>query len=196
MSSIAPPPTGGGNAKYVVVALVLLAGIGGLLYWRASSSANGQQTVTIHAPDASAPVPVNPHLDDDVPPPMPIVDSGPEIKPNAPTGTARANCSMPKCTGSASGDLESALAFRAKQAHACYDQALANDSSLKGHVSINVRIASNGQVCSASVGTNDMGSPSVAQCVANKFRQTGYFPAPKGGCVDANVPLNFVPGGK
>ena len=36
----------------------------------------------------------------------------------------------------------------------------------------------------------------VAQCVANKFRQTGLFPAPKGGCIDATVPMNFVPGGK
>jgi hypothetical protein len=196
MSSIAPPPTGGGNAKYVVVVVLLLVGIGGLLYWR-THAATDTNVVTIHPPDANAPVPVNPHLDDDVPPPPPpLPDAGPEVKPTGTGGRPQANCSMPKCPGTVSPDLETALAFRAKQAHACYDQALANDSSLKGHVSIGVRVASNGQVCSANVSGNDMGSSTVAQCVANKFRQTGFFPSPRGGCVDVNVPLNFVPGGK
>jgi len=194
MSSIAPPPTGGGNAKYIVVAVLLIAGMGGLIYWRSTSAP--PTTVTIHPPDASAPVVVNPHLDDDVPPPPPIVDAGPEIKQRVANGTPGANCGMAKCSGSVSPDLESALAFRAKQAHACYDQALANDASLKGRVSISLRVASNGQVCSASVAKNEMGSPSVAQCVANKFRQTGFFPAPRCGCIDVAVPLNFVPGGK
>ncbi len=41
-----------------------------------------------------------------------------------------------------------------------------------------------------------MGSPSVANCAANVFRTTGGYPAPRGGCVDANVPLNFKPQGQ
>jgi hypothetical protein len=109
---------------------------------------------------------------------------------------SQANCGAPKCSGASTPDLESALAFRAKQARRCYESALENDNTLKGKVAISVRVASNGQVCSAGVASNDMGNPGVAQCVANKFRQTGYFPAPKGGCVDATVPISFVPGGK
>jgi hypothetical protein len=194
MSSIAPPPPTGGNAKYVVVVVVLLAGIAGLLVWRATQKPNDQ--VVIHAPDAAAPVSVNTHVEDDVPPPPPIVDAGPQT-PIRPTGTGQtANCGAAKCGGASTPDLESALAFRAKQARRCYDSALENDNTLKGKVSISVRVASNGQVCSAGVASNDMGTSSVAQCVANKFRQTGYFPAPKGGCVDATVPITFVPGGK
>src|SRR5262249_6622491 len=105
-------------------------------------------------------------------------------------------CSVGKCSGHATSDLESALAFRAKQAHRCYDQALTQDTSLKGKVAINVRVASNGQVCSAGVTSNDMGTPSVAQCVARMFQPSGHFPAPQGGCVDATVPISFVPSGK
>jgi hypothetical protein len=38
-----------------------------------------------------------------------------------------------------------------------------------------------------------MGSPNVANCAANIFRTSGGFPSPRGGCIDANVPLSFVP---
>jgi hypothetical protein len=194
MSSNAPPPTGGGNAKYVAVAALLALGIVGLLIFRARSAV--APPVVLPVVDAGAPVATNSHVDDEVPPPPEIPDAGPEIKPKVSNVTPGAVCNATKCSGTPSSDLESALAFRAKQAHACYDQALANDSSLRGRVSINVRIASNGQVCSAAVGANELGSSNVAQCVANKFRQTGYFPSPKGGCIDATVPITFVPGGK
>jgi hypothetical protein len=196
MNSLAPPPpTGGGNAKYVIVVVILLAGIAGLLIWRSTQKTT--EPIVIKSPDASAPVPVNPHNDDDdLPPPPVIVDSGPApVRPTG-TGQAAANCGAARCGGASTPDLESALAFRAKQSRRCYESALENDTTLKGKVSISVRVASNGQVCSAGVASNDMGTSSVAQCVANKFRQTGYFPAPKGGCVDATVPITFIPGGK
>lgn len=197
MDSITPPPTGGGNAKYAVVVVLLLGGLVGLWVWRSSGDKPPQ--IVIHAPDANAPIPVRNNVEDDVPPPPPIIDAGPDTGTkmlSGNNGNGGAVCNAAKCGGAASPDLESALAFRAKQAHSCYDSALANDSSLKGKISISVRIASNGQVCSANVASNDMGSAAVAQCVANKFRQTGLFPAPKGGCIDATVPMNFVPGGK
>jgi hypothetical protein len=40
-----------------------------------------------------------------------------------------------------------------------------------------------------------MGSPGVANCAANIFRSASY-PAPRGGCVDATVPMSFVPQGQ
>lgn len=195
-SSITPPPTGGGNAKYAAVVVLLLGGMIALLVWRSCGSAEPQKQVLL-AMDA-APPPTNSHMEDDVPPPPPIPEAGPDtgpVKPTTGVGTASNACSAAKCTGTSTGDLESALAFRAKQAHRCYDSALANDSTLKGRVGISVRVASNGQVCSAGVASNDMGAPSVAQCVANMFRQSGHFPPPVGGCVDATVPISFVPGG-
>ena len=194
-SSITPPPTGGGNAKYAVVLVVLVGGMAALLAWRTCGSTEGPKTVALTF-DA-APPPTLSHVEDDVPPPPVMPEAGPDTGPvKTPTGvgTVVNACGATKCNGTSTGDLESALAFRAKQAHRCYDSALANDSTLKGHVGISVRVAHNGQVCSAGVASNDMGSTSVAQCVANMFRQSGHFPPPAGGCVDATVPISFVPG--
>jgi outer membrane biosynthesis protein TonB len=70
------------------------------------------------------------------------------------------------------------------------------DSSLKGHVTIAVKVGSGGNVCGVSVASNDMGSPGVANCAANIFRSVGSYPAPKGGCVEATVPMSFVPQGQ
>ncbi len=195
-SSNAPagiPPAG--NAKYVVVVVALIAGIVALLAFKKCSS-GGDATRPMAYIDA-APTPHD-NPDDKLPPPPPVdepVDSGPAQKQVVNTA-AGDPCAVKSCNGTTTPDLESALAFRAKQAHRCYDQALAQDSTLKGKIGISVRVAFGGQVCRADIASNDMGSPQVAQCVANMFRQSGHFPPPKGGCVDATVPISFISGGK
>jgi hypothetical protein len=189
-ASTPPPPATSGNGKYVLIALVLLAAIVGLVVWRNSNKPPEPQTLVPPPPPPST---VNPKVDDVPPPPPPEPDAGP---PKRVITTVSGGCDNKGCGGSSTPELENALAFRAKQAHRCYDQALTVDNTLKGKVQIAVRVAANGNVCSASVASNDMGTPSVAQCVAGYFRATGHFPAPKGGCVDANVPISFVPGGK
>jgi hypothetical protein len=193
-SSLSPagvPPSG--NAKYAIVAMVLLLGAGGLYAWRNASNRADAPVPTPSATVAqSAAPPANPKLED-IPLPPP-----PEEKPEA--GTPRVvyvqsgGCDG-KCSGSASPELEQALQIRGAQARRCYNQALAQDSSLKGHVTIAVRIGPAGNLCSAAVASNDMGSASVANCAANIFRSSQY-PTPRGGCVDANVPLSFVPQGQ
>jgi hypothetical protein len=189
-------PTGvptGGNGKYIAVAVVLLLGIIGLLIWKFKGGEQPVATVP-SVPSVPPPPPTNPRLDDV--PLIPVTpDAGPEAGPK-PTGTAVATnpCDVKKCTGATTSELEQMLAMRAKQARVCYEKALQADSTLQGHVKIGVKIAGNGQVCDAHVASNDMGSAYVGQCVANKFRQTGGFPAPKGGCVEVEVPLSFVPG--
>ncbi len=197
MSSTMPPPTGGGNAKYVIIAVLLLGGIVGLVVWRSSGKNDGTQPVVIRTLDAGTRT--IPRIEDEVPPPPPIPDAGPDTGPKMMTGTPAGNgayCTAPQCSGSVTPDLESALQFRARQARRCYEAALESDNTLKGKVAISVRVASNGQVCSAGVASNELGNAAVAQCVANKFRQAGFFPAPKGGCIDTNVPITFVPGGR
>ena len=102
-------------------------------------------------------------------------------------------CDAKRCTGATTSDIETALAFRAKQSHRCYDNALGQDPTLRGKVSIAVRIGANGTGCSAGVASNELSSaPGVANCVVNYFRGQA-FPTPKGGCVDVNIPINFVP---
>ena len=47
--------------------------------------------------------------------------------------------------------------------------------------------------CSAGVASNELTSaPGVANCVTGYFRGQS-FPSPRGGCVDVNIPINFVP---
>ncbi|MGO9837642.1 MAG: AgmX/PglI C-terminal domain-containing protein [Polyangiaceae bacterium] len=199
-----PPPSSrrpagmpdSGNVKYAIAAIGFLVASGALFAWRSCSRSEAVATVPpVPSLTASAP-PVNPKLDDiPLPPPpedKPVPGTGPKVIYTTVAGGCDGKCSQQYSTP----ELGQALQVRAGQARRCYNQALSQDSTLKGHVSINVRIGPSGNVCSATVGANDMGSPAVANCAANVFRATSGYPAPRGGCVDANVPLNFKPQGQ
>jgi outer membrane biosynthesis protein TonB len=197
--SSGPPagiPGSSNNAKYAIVAVLLIFGIGAIVALRAFSS---KASAPAPLPAASVPLtptpPANPRLED-IPPPPPPEESA-ETKPTGPRiiYVQNAGCDG-KCAGKPSADLGPALQVRAAQARRCYNSALAQDSSLKGKVTIAVRIGPSGNVCSAAVASNDMGSPNVANCAANIFRASGGFPSPHGGCVEATVPMNFVPQGQ
>lgn len=197
MASNAPPPSSAagvppsGNGKYVVIALLLLGIIGAVIAYKVTHKP--EPVVVTQLIDAGPPPPPRPtRPDDDIPLPPPVEDAGTDAGKKVVVVGASSQCDVKTCTGSASAELEQTLAFRAKQAHRCYDNALTQDPTLKGKVSISVRVGANGSVCSAAVASNDMGSPTVANCVVGYFR-SGSFPAPKGGCLDANIPINFVP---
>ena len=59
-------------------------------------------------------------------------------------------------------------------------------------MTVHVKVAPNGQVCSANVGNDTLGDPGLANCILGVFRAS-TLPAPTGGCVEVDVPLNFVP---
>ncbi len=101
-----------------------------------------------------------------MPPPPEDVDAAVEADAgkSAVSAMPAAGCDMKVCRGNATSDVQAALQHRARQTRrSCYESALAQDESLKGHVEIAVRVGTNGQVCSASVASNDMGSPGVGQ---------------------------------
>jgi hypothetical protein len=197
------PPAGvpqGGNAKYAIVAAVLLIGIVALVALRTCSKpaeSGPSLAATTTASQVAPPPPTNPKLDDIPPPPPPeeIVEAGPAgpriVAASGPPPGCDSRCSPSYATA----ELQAAINLRGQQARRCYNQALSRDPSLKGHVNIAVRIGPSGNVCSANVASNDMSSPAVAQCAANIFRVATY-PAPRGGCVEANVPLSFVAQGQ
>ncbi len=193
------PPAGipdSSNTKYALLALLMAGGIGGLLFWRASNKPAPPPPPPVAMP-AAAPS-TNPKLDDmPMPPPPDEVPDQPQPKAAVryTGGAAPAGCDG-KCSGTPSDELEQALTVRASQARRCYNQALAQDSTLKGHVTVAVRIGPSGNLCSSAVASNDMASPVVANCAANMFRAAQNYPAPRGGCVDAKVPLSFVPQGQ
>ena len=210
MASNAPPPPSAdgvpssGGGKYLILALALLGSIAGIVAWKLSRPAPSPQILSVDAaaPLASqspAPKAANTgrNLDDEVPLPPPVEDAGPSDgagKKAPPIGErwSSLQCEVKKCGGSTSPELERALQVRANQSRHCYNTALGQDPTLRGKLSVALRIATNGSVCTASIASNQLGSEQVAQCVANQFR-TASFPAPRSGCVDVVVPINMVP---
>jgi len=193
-ASLRTPPEGG-SGKYVAVMLVLAVGMGGLFAWRHFQS---EPVDVAPAPSTSVAVlpPPPPRQDLDIPPPPPLPDATPDtgaLKPPTSTGGGGDGCGQTSCSGGAGPELRAALAFRAKTAHKCYDEALALDSTLKGQVVIGVRVGYSGAVCAASVVSSDLANPSVAPCIANRFRQGARLPSPTGGCTEVNVPISLLP---
>lgn len=183
----------GGNGKFIALAVLLVGGIAVLIGWKSCQKPDVPTTIILQ-PDAARPPPTK-NPDDDIPPPPVVEDAATEEAGKKPSGplVMSSQCDSKACAGASTSDVETALAFRAKQSHRCYDNALAQDPTLRGKMSISVRIGANGQVCSASASNNELASnPAVAQCVVNNFR-SGTFPAPRGGCVDVSIPINFVP---
>jgi hypothetical protein len=97
------------------------------------------------------------------------------------------------CTGSADAGLRDALRLRGASAKGCYNKALLSNATLQGKLTVAVRVSPSGTACSASVASDSLGDAAVSSCILQKFR-SGAYPKPKGGCVDVQVPLNFVPG--
>jgi hypothetical protein len=193
-SSLPPAgvPASGGNAKYALVAVAFVVGIVLLVFaWRnlsnRSSAAPMPSASIVAQPIESA----NPKIEE-IPPPPPIEEK-PEAGPGPRIVYVQAGGCEGKCVGTAPPELGQALQVRGAQARRCYNAELGRDPSLRGHVTIAVRIGTAGNVCSVNVTANDMGTPNVANCAANIFVRSGSFPAPRGGCVDTSVPLNFVP---
>lgn len=182
-----PPPAGlpSGNGKYIAGAVLMLVAVGAVIGWKKCQPAPTPPP----PPDAAvAYVPPTRNTEDDIPLPPPEEDAGPDAAKKINYIYLSNGCEAKKCTGTQHPDMATMLAFRAKAAHKCYDQALSQDATLKGGVTIALRLGTNGLACSASVASNSTGNAGVAQCIAASMRAGGY-PAPKGGCVDVAVPI-------
>lgn len=204
MSSVPPPsqsgvPSSGSNGMYIALALVLLLGIGGLVAWRVTSKPDPTPPPKVATPVSSL-SPTTNALIDEVPLPPPIIEAGPTVAPTFTGGGGTYDpCSYNTCNGNVApgSDTERGLQILAqKTRRKCYDPALANDPALQGHVKVHMKIASNGDICSATVGSTDMSNASVGECAARMLLGSGRVPAPKGGCVNLDFPLNYVPMGQ
>jgi outer membrane biosynthesis protein TonB len=190
MSTSIPPPPKSDNRPFIIAALLMLLLIGGLVVWKMGGEEKPPPGPPVET--AVAPSPVAEHV---VPPPPPIAsqDAGPapeSTKKVVATSTFCSTCG--KCTGTAAPNFQSIVRGRAGAAQRCYEKALAQQEQLQGKLSVNLCVGVGGGVCGASIASDSLGSPLVSQCVLNIFRAT-TFPSPKNGCVDAQVPLNFVP---
>jgi hypothetical protein len=202
MAPKAPPPSTApagvpsGNGKYIAIALLLLGVVGAAIVWKVTHKPE-EQPPTVVVVDAGPPVATNTGRDqtEDISLPPPIVDAG-EKKTTVVSnqGGGAAGCEVKSCGGRSTSELETALSFRSRQAHRCYDNALTQDPTLRGKITISVRVGSNGITCPGAVNvvSNEMNSSTVASCVMGYYRGQN-FPAPSGGCLDATIPINFVP---
>ncbi|MGA7124444.1 MAG: AgmX/PglI C-terminal domain-containing protein [Polyangiaceae bacterium] len=187
-------PASGGNVKYAAVAALLVLAIGALFTWRSVASKSPPAPAPTVPPPVASAEPADPKLEE-IPPPPPVEEKA-EAGPGGPRVVyVQAGGCDAKCVGTAPPELTQALQVRGMQARRCYNQALSQDPSLRGHVQIALRIGTAGNVCSANVSANDMRTPNVANCAAH-ILMGGSYPAPKGGCVEAVVPMSFVPQGQ
>jgi outer membrane biosynthesis protein TonB len=182
------PPKAGGGA-FIAAAVVMLLLMGGLIYWKVSGNKEEPKPV------ATAPVePPPPELEAPPPPPPPlkeVEDAGKKVVRKSGSGPVVSGACGPECKGTVPSALNAALGAKGGAARGCYERALRQNSMLQGKIMVGVRVGAQGQVCSANVVSNTVDS-GVGSCVAGIFK-TSSFPPPNGGCVDVQVPLNFVP---
>ena len=188
-----PAKSEGGNSSFVWAALAMLLIGGGLVYWKVHAA---PASVPEPAPAPSLPATVEEPQGalEQAPPPPPSVaepDAGP------PSGSQRRVHDLPDpcktpCNGRENASLIAALRGKGGQARSCYERALRTNSTLQGRMTLRVTVGATGEVCSAAVGTDGLGDPGVTNCVLGQFRAAS-FPPPQGGCVNTEVPLNFVP---
>ncbi|HEY3665676.1 MAG TPA: AgmX/PglI C-terminal domain-containing protein [Polyangiaceae bacterium] len=195
MSETTPPvPKSGGSGPFILAAIVMLLLMGGLIYWKTKS--NGSDSGKVEAPKPSAAI-EQPGLDEPPPPPPPPIVSAsaaPDItKPGAKKLTGGGGGVCGPCTGDATPSIVSALHAKGAQARSCYEHALRQNAMLAGHMSINITISATGSVCTASVGSNELGDPSVANCVVQMMKSGTFSPPGGNSCVQVAVPLNFTP---
>jgi hypothetical protein len=189
-----PPNKSTGSSGFVLAAGLMLLVMAGLLIWKWS---HGQP---VPSERNSMPVLISQRarvLEEPPPPPPPMdevsIDSGVTRKREQPAAVrpASGGCSDP-CTGEASQSLASELRSKAMQAQVCYERALRQDPTLQGQLSLGVRIGPRGQVCSANVVADSLADATVTSCALQIFRASTFRP-PRGGCINARVPMRFVP---
>jgi outer membrane biosynthesis protein TonB len=190
MTSTTPPIPKSNSRPFIIAMLLMLLVLAALVVFKCSSDEEPAQKPAEPVVQAAPPAP-----DQVMPPPPPlptVVDAGtPETtKKSAVQSTFCATCG--KCTGTEAPNFQSVVRGRAGASQRCYEKALQQQDQLQGKFTVSLCVGVGGGVCSASISNDSLGSPVVSQCVLNIFRAT-TFPSPKNGCVDAQVPLNFVP---
>jgi outer membrane biosynthesis protein TonB len=168
----------------------MLLAMGGLLYWKFRGGETPPAPLATATPSAT-----QTHFDE-APPPPPAVEPDAGTKKASTTkkkyvASGPPSCS-PTCKGDAPAALRSALAGAAGSVRGCYERALRQNQMLQGKLMVAVKIGAQGNACGASLASDTLGDGAVASCVLQKFR-SGQFPAPIGGCVDVQVPINFTP---
>jgi hypothetical protein len=191
MSSTAPPPKSSGSKPFVIAVLLMLLLMGGLVYLKLSG--DEQKPTAAPPPAATSTGPVIDQVIPPPPPPPPAASSSPAVVTKKAPAKFDSGCSTcGNCQGTEAAGFRGTLSGRAALAQRCYEKALGTQEGLTGKLTVGLCVGVGGQVCSAGIEKDTLGSPLVSQCILNIYRAT-TFPSPKNGCVQAQVPLNFIP---
>jgi hypothetical protein len=186
-----------GSGIYLLGLLLLAGGIGGIIY-----ATRGNDTKPPE-PTAKAPPPEQTQtpIKGPAPPPPPPIEETTEPSASAssaPVGTGKgpvgagsggggvcSNCGK----GKTSSALNAAIRGLQQSAQGCYNRAL-RTSAASGDITVAVQVGSSGQVCSASITNDTVGSNEISSCVLGRF-QGASLPPPEEGCVIVSAPIHF-----
>ena len=193
-SEIPTKSSGSNNHVFIALAVVMLLITGSLIVWKVTRSNDPQPVETVptateeERPITNAPPPPPPP-----PPPAEEASAAPSAQPvtNGAVRSGKSPCSG-ECKGEVTGALRSALAGRGGAGRRCYEKSLSQNATLSGKMTVHVKVSPQGSVCSASIANDTLQDPGLANCILGVFRAS-TLPPPQGGCVDVDVPLNFVP---
>ena len=192
-SEIPKKPSGNANNVFIALTVAMLLAMGGLIFWKFAGAGDPEP-----APEATAPrIDELRSNDSPPPPPPPPPPEEPSAAPtaaataNAPVRTGKSNCPS-TCEGEATAALRTALAGRGGAGRRCYEKSLSQNPMLQGRMTVHVRVGTNGAICSANVSRDELHDPGLTNCILGVFRSS-TLPAPTNGCVEVDVPLNFVP---
>ena len=197
VSSLPPIPSrSSGNGGFIGAGVVMLALTGGLIFWKMGQSPEAEAN-TIAAPTPT-PQPEKPVFEQ-APPPPPPEEEAEEPTPEADQTPKKAaltrrvgNSACPaECVGTPAGTFNSTLRSIQGLSRGSYQRALRQNASLQGSLRVSIKVGTHGRACGASVLQDSVGG-GVGACISQKFRSATY-PAPKGGCVNAVVPIKFEP---
>jgi hypothetical protein len=102
------------------------------------------------------------------------------------------DCDLNDCTVDPSPQLIVSVRTRAAEARSCYEQALKSTPTLAGRIVVSFRVTHEGAACPIKILQNELATSStLVPCIRALLERS--YPKPKGGCVDFNLPLKFVP---
>jgi hypothetical protein len=102
------------------------------------------------------------------------------------------DCDLTDCTVEPSPQLIDSVRARAAEARSCYEEALKATPTLAGRIVVSFRVTHEGRACPIKFTQNELGAASALEPCIRGVLECSY-PKPKGGCVDFNLPLKFVP---
>ena len=100
-------------------------------------------------------------------------------------------CAADACVGSLPERAISQIRDRAAKTQDCFETALKQSQDLQGRLVMALRLAPSGHLCRAQIINSELGKrPEFESCLVETMNIA--YSAPTNGCVDLNLPLNFV----